>query len=175
MKKIFVAIVAFCICISCNDNATSDKGSGMREKNIASSDIVGKAFETGDVSKIDSAVASDFIDHTDMGDKVGPDSLKAMITVMHANFKDMKMEKVKEVADDEYVFSWMRYSGTSDGGMGMPKGPYTMNSIEVVKFNKDGKAIEHWGFMNGVEMMKMMGGQQQSMGEPDKMDTIKSK
>ncbi len=60
-----------------------------------------------------------------------------------------------EVADDDYVFSWMHYTGTSDGAMGMPKGPYSMNVIEVSKF-KDGKATEHRGFVDMKEMMKVM-------------------
>src|SRR5687767_5196009 len=89
------------------------------------------------------------------GDKKGRESLKAMVNMIHSNFKDMKMEKVREVADDEYVFTWMRYSGTSDGAMGMPKGPYDMSAIEVAKF-KDGKAVEHWSFMDMQDMMEMM-------------------
>jgi len=69
--------------------------------------------------------------------------------------KDMKTETVREVADGDYVYSWMRYTGTSDGTMGMPNGPYDMAAI-VAKF-KDGKAIEHWNFMETQSMMKMMG------------------
>ena len=77
---------------------------------------------------------------------MGRDSLKAMITLMHAKIKDQKMETIKDLADDEYVFSWIRYTGTSDGSLGMPAGPYDMTAMEVVKF-KEGKAIEHWAFM----------------------------
>lgn len=53
----------------------------------------------------------------------------------------------------------MRYSGTSEGSMGMPKGPYDMTAIELVKF-RDGKAVEHWSFMQMKDMMNMMGQQQ---------------
>ncbi len=90
--------------------------------------------------------------------------------MVHTNFKDMKMEKVREMADDEFVFSWMRYSGTSDGAMGMAKGPYTMNTIEVSKF-RDGKAVEHWAFMDAQEMMAMRG--QPNMNNISKKDTSK--
>lgn len=142
--------------------------SAKAKANIAASDIVGNAFLTGDVSKIDSVVAKDFIDHTDQGDKVGTDSLKASIVAMHKVGSDMKMETIKQLADDEYVFSWQRYTGTSDGSMGMPKGPYNMTAIEAVRFNKDGKAVEHWGFMEPREMMKMMGG---GMTQPPAADS----
>ena len=176
MKKTLFAALAgiICICFSCNDAATTDKGSDARQKNIAASEMIDRAFLTGDVKAIDSAVTDDFIDHTDQGDKIGRDSLKAMVTMIRKNFPDMKIEKVKELADDEFVFSWMKYSGTSDGSMGMPKGPYTMNTIEVAKF-KDGKATEHWGFVNAQEMMKMMGGQGHDMGNMNSTDTTKAK
>ena len=172
MKQIFFAAIAGFLCItSCND-ATSNKGSDAKQKNIAASDAISKAFETGDVSKIDSFVSVDFIDHTDQGDKKGRDSLKAMVKFVHDNFTDTKQEKVKELADDEYVFSWMHYTGTSNGVMGMPKGPYSMNTVEVAKF-KDGKAIEHWAFVNMMEMMKMM--PQPDMSHMNNMDTSKMK
>lgn len=85
---------------------------------------------------------------------------------MHKTGSDMKMEIIKQLADDDYVFSWQRYTGTSDGSMGMPKGPYNMTAIEVVKC-KDGKAVEHWGFMEPRELMKMMGG---GMPQPSAAD-----
>jgi predicted SnoaL-like aldol condensation-catalyzing enzyme len=116
--------------------------------------VVNKAFETGDASGVDSVVASDFIDHTDHGDVKGRDSLKAMINMVHTNFKDMKMELVREMANDDYVYSQMRFTGTGDGKM-MPPGPYDMHVIEVVKF-RDGKAVEHWEYMDMQDMRNMM-------------------
>ena len=154
MKKFsFIVSAGFvCLLMSCGG-----KGGGMSaaaKKNLEASQAVTKAFDTGDTSKINDVIAADFVDHTDRGDK-NRDSLKAMIVAWKAASKDSKTEVIKELADDDYVFSWLRFTGTSDGSMGMPAGPYDMSSIEVVKF-KDGKAIEHWGFMEMREMMKMM-------------------
>lgn len=157
--KQFLSIVGtgiiFC-CFSCNNEKTSAevKDNSMADKNLEASHVVGKAFQTGDVSMIDSVIAADFVDHTERGD-MGRDSLKAAIIATHAMNKDMKVEYIKEFADNEYVMSWSRYSGTSEGGMGMPAGPYEMTAIETVRF-KDGKAVEHWAFMEPREMMKMM-------------------
>lgn len=176
MKKILFAISAglvFCF-ISCNNEKTESKESSAAQKNLEATRTVTKAFETGDISAIDSVIASDFVDHTDMGD-MNRDSLKVMITLMHSKGENMKSEIIKELADDDYVMSWMRFSGNSDGSMGMPKGPYNMEAIEVVKF-KDGKAIEHWEFMTKAEMMKMMGsqpGMDHKMMDDKKMDTTK--
>jgi len=181
MRKMFFVAFAglLCICTSCNSETagTSDnKNSEEEQKNLAASNVVNKAFETGDVSSIDSVVSENFIDHTDRGDMKGTDSLKAMVKMIHSSFKDMKMEKIHEVADGDYVYNWNRYTGTSNGSMGMPKGPYDMTAIEVSKF-KDGKAVEHWSFMDMQSMMKMMG-QQPNMNNMDnmnKMDTGKMK
>ena len=175
MKKfLFILSAGFVLLLTSCSGKKEEGGGGMSAKakaNIAASDIVGNAFLTGDVSKIDSLVAKDFIDHTDQGDKIGPDSLKASITAMHKAGGDMKMEIIKQLADDDYVFSWQRYTGTSDGSMGMPKGPYNMTAIEVVRC-KDGKAVEHWGFMEPRELMKMMGG---GMPQPSAADGKASK
>lgn len=170
MKKIIVGAFALMFMASCNDDAGKSQShdSELKQKNIAASNAISKAFETGDISAIDSVVSDDFIDHTDRGDMKGPDSLKAAIKWVHANMKDMKMQKMHELADDEYVYSWMRYTGTSDGTMGMPNGPYDMSAIEVAKF-KDGKAIEHWNFMEIRDVMKMM------PPPPQPLDTTKAK
>lgn len=159
MKQIFFLVfTALLFATSCNvktESTLDDKSNSQQQKNLESSGIIMKSFETGDISGLDSVVADDFIDHTDRGDVKGRDSLKAMVKMVHSTMKDMKSEKIRELADDDYVFSWMSYSGTSDGSMGMPKGPFSMSAIEVGKY-KDGKAIEHWAFMNAQDMMKMM-------------------
>ena len=169
MKKLISAISAATICllISCN---SKDSGgmSDKAKKNLEASHIVSDAFMSGDASKIDNAVASDFVDHTDRGD-MNRDSLKAMIGMIKKMAPDMKMTLMKEFADDDYVFSQMEFTGTSDGSMG-PKGPYDMHAIQVVKF-KDGKAVEHWEYMYNADMMKMMA----PMMKNNMMDTTKNK
>jgi len=174
MKKIFLSLTAglVFIVISCNDKTagTSTGLSTQAQKNLDASRVISNAFGTGDISGIDSVVASDFVDHTsDRGD-VGRDSLKAMIVMVNRDFPDSKMEVLKEFADDDYVFSQMRFSGTSNGAMGMPVGPYDMLAIQVTKF-KDGKAVEHWEYMEMGDMMKMM----QPMDATKKPDTTKTK
>ena len=155
MKKLFFifSAAAMGLLFACKSE-TKEGISEAAQKNLDASQGVTKAFETGDVSKIDDYVASDFVDHTDRGE-TGRDSLKAMIKAMHGTDPTMKMETIKRLADGDYVFEWMRNQGTSDGSMGMPKGPYDMHSVEIIKF-KDGKAIEHWTYMEPTEMMKMM-------------------
>jgi len=157
MKKIFfiLSAAASFLLPACNEKGSDNGGmSEAAKKNLDAFHAVDNAFQTGDISHIDSLVASDFVDHTPKGD-YNRDSLKTMITMMK-NSGTMKSEIKKELADDEYVMGWMHWTGTSNGSMpDMPAGPYDMNGIEVVRF-KDGKAVEHWAFMDAREMMKMM-------------------
>jgi predicted SnoaL-like aldol condensation-catalyzing enzyme len=166
MKKILslFPIVLLVVLVSCSDDKTdktasdtmsSDKKeNSMAEKNLAASHAVNDAFGTGNTGALDSVIADNFVDHTERGDKSGRDSLKAAIAWMRSDSKDMKLQVVKELADDDYVMSYNRYTGTSSGGMGKP-GPYDMQAVEVVRF-KDGKAVEHWGFWESQYVMKMM-------------------
>ena len=166
MRKFLFGWAVLCLLASCNNATTGSADDEAAKKNLEANRMVLSAFETGDVSKIDSAIADDFVDHTDRGDMKGRDSLKAMVKYVKANFKDMKATVVKELADKEYVFSWIKYTGTGDGVI-MPAGPYEMNTMEVSRF-RDGKAVEHWAFMEHREAMKMV--TQMSAGQ-QKVDT----
>lgn len=128
----------------------------VAKTNLEVSHIVNEAFRTGDTSKLDSVVSPDYVDHTDRGDIKGIDSLKAAVKWIHENMKDMKMELRREWADNEYVSSWMRFSGNNTTAMpGFPAGPYDWNTTEVSRY-KEGKLVEHWGFMDIQSVMKMM-------------------
>jgi steroid delta-isomerase-like uncharacterized protein len=160
----FATMAAVVILAACNQPREGNTSDASQRNLVAARSVV-RAFQTGDMSGVDSVVAADFVDHTDRGDVKGRDSLKAMITQVRTNFKDMKMETVAEATDGNYVFQWMKYTGTSDGTMGMPAGPYEMRAIEVSEFN-DGKITEHWAYMDVQEMMKMMGSNRSQGAQP---------
>ncbi len=50
----------------------------------------------------------------------------------------------------------MRFTGTNEIAIpGFPAGPYDWNTIELTRY-KDGKLVEHWGFMEIQSVAKMM-------------------
>lgn len=162
MRKIlFIAIAAMGLLTqSCNNSnntrPANEGGPGEKaKKNIEAAEAIADAFRTGDLSRLDSFVAEDYVDHTERGD-MNRDSLKAMVQQIRADNTDMKMEVIKRVADDEYAFIWARFTGNSLGKM-MPAGPYDMKGIHVMRF-RDGKVVEQWNFMEIRDMMKMMSG-----------------
>ena len=80
---------------------------------------------------------------------------------------EMKNEAIKELADDEYVMAWMRFSGTMNGVA------FTTDALEVSQYNKDSKVIAHWSFMQPADAMKMMGGAPMPPPAENKTDTTK--
>lgn len=180
MKKFLFSAAAGLLCffISCTDSSTKTTSDTQSEKNTMHNREVYRAMETGDVSKLDSFIDKDIVDHTDRGDVKGIDTLKKMFTQMHNGVKDLKMDIISEASNDDYHFAWFHMTGTTaDASMGMPAGTnMDMNGIDVVKI-KDGKAVEHWAFADPKEMMKMMGGGNHDMDHGNmndgKMDSSK--
>ncbi|MEO5945815.1 MAG: ester cyclase [Chitinophagaceae bacterium] len=160
MKKLVVVISAIAILILSSCSPKNEGGmSEAAKKNLAASHAISKSFETKDFSKLGDNIADDCVDHAgENGDIVGLANMKAEFEKMTTMFSEMKSEVVKELADDEYIMTWMRFTGKfSQDMMGMKAGDsFTSESMEVSRF-KDGKAVEHWVMMEPKEYKKMMG------------------
>ena len=128
-------------------------GGGMSataKKNKEVNAAIMKAYETGDFSKMGDYIAADAVDHGgENGDVKGLDNIVSEMKRYKSMVTDMKSTIIHEMADDEYVMTWATMSAKMNGA------PMTMSSVDVSKF-KDGKAVEHWVFMNPMDMMKMM-------------------
>jgi hypothetical protein len=101
--------------------------------------------------------------------------MKAEFEKMAAMNENQKSETIVEMANDDYAMSWLRFTGTlkvDAPGMGKAGDKYDMKAIEMAKF-KDGKAIEHWTFMEPGEMMKMMSKMQPQQPMPTMIDTVR--
>ncbi len=160
MKKLIIAtgIILICLTYSCKElhnDATKASGNDFIKKNA----LIYKALETGDVSKLDDVIAKDAIDHGMGGtqDVVGADSIKKMLGSMHTMFKNLKMEIISASSDSLYSFEMVRMTAEATSpASGMPVGTkMDALSVDVVKW-KDGKAIEHWSFMDSRDAAKMM-------------------
>ena len=169
MKKYLsmLAVAVVCCCLSCN-NKNEGGISATAQKNLDAMHAISHSFETKDFSKLGDYIAADAVDHSgDKGDIKGLDSMKAEFTREEAQMGDQKSEIIKELADDKYVMSWMHYTSVmKTDGMGHKAGDtIDMKVLEVAKF-ADGKAVEHWAFMEPGDVMKMMGAMGQPMSMP---------
>lgn len=154
MKQILFAVSAFVCCylIACNDNNTNSGN----DKNLSTSRDIFKGIETGDTAKLTS-IAPDAVDHAGpMGEVTNGDSIKAMLAQIHTHVKDLKIEILNDASSGDYVYTWNTWSGTAlDSLMGFPANqPFKTTSVDIVKF-RDGKAVEHWGFLDQKEVNAM--------------------
>jgi hypothetical protein len=166
MKKFLFLLSSASIFLfsSCSSKKEEGGMSDKAKKNLETHRAVSKAFETKDFSKLGDYFAADAIDYAgEMGPTKGIDSIKAAFEQMSQMMSENKHETIKELADDDYVMAWMKFSGICNmdyPSMGMKKGqPINTEAIEVSQY-KDGKVIAHWTFMQPSEFMKMMGGGQ---------------
>jgi hypothetical protein len=170
MKKLLIpsmAVFLGCFFISCN-NAGTGGMSDKAKKNLDNSKAIAAMFEKGDFSKVGDYIADDAVDHAGPNGEIkGIDKIKAQFAMFGSMMTDAKNEEVKNLADDDYVFMWMKQSWTAtkdDPMMHLKAGEKGhMETIEVTKHNADSKITDHWSFVSMDEMMKMMP-QQGNMG-----------
>src|SRR5688572_23843246 len=133
MKNIFGKLFLFILIISGLSACNGGDGSGKNEKrNIENYEKVAKAFETGDVSKIDELVAPGMIEHTPevYGDtSKGPELIKRYIQANLAAFPDFKMKIEQIWAKDDVVIAHLRFTGTNTGPL--MGGDPTGKSVDV--------------------------------------------
>ena len=169
MKKFLFIALSWLTFASCrNTDHTAGTTTTQAQLNSRHSREVYKALETGDVSKLDSIIAKDFVDHggADGIDLKGRDSVKMRIADLHNHFSNLRFELLSEsTADNGYHFALVRMTGTAkDSSMGVPAGTKIQStSVDVVKL-KDGMATEHWSFIDQREAVKMM--KAEEMNEP---------
>lgn len=155
MKNILITVIVLAVIACSNKSADNVSNNSLAQQNIEAVHNIRKAFETGDTSLINKSVDADFVDHKDVGDIKGIDSLKALVLASHEHIKNLKADVTKELADNEYVMTWVQFSGTGDGQVGTTQGDFDVRGVQITKF-KNGKAIEHWEAMDMRDVAKMM-------------------
>lgn len=165
MKKFLFIATAGAVCLLSACSGKKGEAGGMSDKakkNLDNANAIAKMFESNDWSKAGDYIATDAVDHASMDGKDinGLDAIKANFDNMGKSMGNFKNEMVKSMADDDYVFQWMKETATSkvdDPMMHTKAGQtMTMSAIEVSKFNKDSKVVEHWSFIDWKQMMDMM-------------------
>lgn len=153
MKQfLFTATVFSCFyLIACNNGTDSNN-----DKNLSTSRDIFKGIETGDTTKLTS-ITPDAVDHAGpYGDVTSGDSIKAMLAQIHNHVKDLKIEIINDAASGDYVYTWNKWTGTAlDSSMGFAANqPFNTSGVDIVKF-RDGKAVEHWGFLDQKDVNAM--------------------
>jgi predicted ester cyclase len=115
MKKILFILMAS-VGILCNSCSNISGPSATTIKNLDAMHGVQQCFDSKDFSKLGDYVATDALDHAgDAGDIKGLANMRTEFEKMSANNENAKTEIIKELADDEYVMSWLHFTGTMKG------------------------------------------------------------
>jgi steroid delta-isomerase-like uncharacterized protein len=164
----FVAAFFLLVLLAACETADGPAAGGVEDaaddrvaRNTAAMQQIFDAFNTGDVSAIDSVLAPDAVDHSVLPGTEGTaaEQLKQYIAMARVGFPDLRITVDEQLAAADHVVSMTTFRGTHTGAfMGIaPTGrAVEVEAIDVVRF-ADGRAIEHWGLGNDLRMMQQLG------------------
>jgi steroid delta-isomerase-like uncharacterized protein len=116
---------------------------------------------SGDVDQLIDLLADDFVEHEEMpGMPTGREGTKQLFKMMAAAFPNMNWDPQDILVDGNKAVARVRFSGTNDGEfMGMPATGkrVSVQVIDIVRFNEDGLACEHWGVFDLMGMATQLG------------------
>lgn len=161
MKKIIYILLIASVFASCNqgDNKANDQ---LTKNKAGMQKFYDEAMNKHNPGYMDSLVASDFIEHQNPPGMTikNRDDLKKMFAEFIAGFPDLNFKVNFMVADSDLVVAHYTFTGTNSGPMmGMPATNKKNNydGVDIVRFNKDGKGVEHWGYYEEGKMMTQLG------------------
>jgi len=132
----------------------------VKNYNINAYKAVGDIMSSGKMDDLNKYIADNMVEHQMMpGQKPGLAGLKEMMSAMHTAFPDMKFSTSHITADSSNIWAHFTLTGTNSGPfMGMPPTGKKIN-IEGMDYLRieNGKAVEHWGFMEEKKMMQQLG------------------
>jgi len=115
----------------------------------------------GNFSAIDEIYGPNYLDHSVPPGVPGTtEGAKGFWTMFRTAFPDLHYTIDDEVAEGDRLVQRITGHGTMRGDFqGMPASgkEATWSEIHVVRFNVDGKAIEHWGVVDQLGMLVQLG------------------
>ena len=160
MKKILLLLAIAGIFAACNKGENKDNDQTAKNK-ASMQKFADEVINKHNPAMVDSLCTSDFVEHTPdpMQKDKGREGLKKSMAEFIAAYPDISVKTNFMVADSNTVVSHFTMTGTNTGSMmGMPATgkKMTVDGVDIVKF-KDGKGIEHWGYMEEMKWMQQMG------------------
>ncbi len=77
-----------------------------------------------------------------------------------AAFSDLRLDAEDVIVSGDRAVARVRITGTNDGEfLGMPATgkPVDFQAVDIVRFNDEGVAAEHWGVTDTMTMMQQLG------------------
>lgn len=119
------------------------------------------AFNRRDLDSVSDVVADDFVDHEiPDGMPSGFEGVRQFLGAFVAAFPDMKFEPLEIIATNNNVAARLRTTGTHEGeffGIPATGRKIDVESADWVRYNDEGKVVEHWGYTDNLKLMQQLG------------------
>ena len=164
MNKLWIIALTAVVYTSCTDSTASSTSSQEakeeRNKKIALASVA--AFEKGKADSVLKDAAPDAIDYGEgsMPPVKGVDSSKVSLQEWMTAIPNYKGADFVAVADGDYVMVYGQWSGTWKNnfmGMKATDRSFTVNDVDIFKFNEEGKIIEHRSVQSNKEAARQLG------------------
>ena len=123
--------------------------------------FVDQVINRGNLAVIDELYGPNYVDHSlPPGVPPTPEGAKGFWTMFRAAFPDLHYTIDDTVAEGDRLVQRSTAHGTMKGDfMGMPASgkEATWSEIHIVRFDADGKALEHWGVVDQLGMLAQLG------------------
>ena len=118
-------------------------------------------INAGDIDGFGELVAEDVVEHEEFpGIEPNKDGILQFFRMYRAAFPDLRFEPEDIIASGDKVVARVRATGTNTGEfMGMPATgrSISIDLIDILRFEDDGLAHEHWGVADSMAMMQQLG------------------
>ena len=118
-------------------------------------------FNAGDLDGFSARLAADFVEHEETpGLAPTKEGVLEFFRMYRAAFPDLHMEPQDVFTSGDRAVARVRATGTQQGEfMGMPPSGKSVDVelIDIIRFDDDGLAHEHWGVVDLMTMMQQLG------------------
>lgn len=150
---------AFTLLFACASEEQAVRGPDPAEEFVRH--LFAVAWNTGDISGLDAALAADSVLFHYRGSSAYTSlaELEGLISHWRSAFPDLHMELLDLVSDTETLAARVRYSGTHEGvWFGIPPTGRSINVDEMMFFRfEDGRLVELWEVDDQLSMRTQLG------------------
>jgi steroid delta-isomerase-like uncharacterized protein len=115
----------------------------------------------GDVDGFGELLRDDFVEHEDIGGAPPTkEGVQEFFRMLLAAFSDHHFEPEDMIASDDKVVTRFRFTGTHSGEfLGVPATGKSVDiqGVDIVRFDDEGKGVEHWGVSDTLTMLQQLG------------------
>ena len=118
-------------------------------------------INAGDIDGFGALLAEDFVEHEAApGLEPTKEGVTQFFHMYRAAFPDLRMDAQDVLLSGDKVTARVRATGTHEGEfLGMPATGKSIDVqlIDIIRFDDDGLACEHWGVLDSLAMMQQLG------------------